>query len=72
MNADHVAECIAVSMKAMKLIFLTDVKGLLINKQLQSLLSLKQATAFLSHQDVQGGMVPKLTCAIDAIKNGVE
>ena len=72
MNADHVAECIAVSMKALKLIFLTDVKGLIIDDMLQDELEIEKAQKFLDHSDVKGGMLPKLTCAIDAIKEGVD
>ncbi|MDC0036657.1 acetylglutamate kinase [bacterium] len=72
MNADHVAESIAVSLNAQKLIFLTDVKGLLINKQLQQQLTLEKAQELYSHDDVKGGMLPKLRCACDAIREGVD
>ena len=71
MNADHVAESIATALKALKLIFLTDVKGLLINKELQQELALEEAKKLLTHPDVKGGMLPKLTCAIRAIENEV-
>jgi len=71
MNADHVAEAIASSLKAKKLVFLTDVKGLVIENKLQGELSQKQAESFLKHPDVKGGMLPKLTCAINAMKKGV-
>lgn len=72
MNADHVAESIAIALSASKLIYLTDVQGLKINDSLQSQLQLIQAKEFLSHKDVQGGMLPKLTCATRAIEEGVE
>jgi acetylglutamate kinase len=71
MNADHVAEAIASSLKAKKLVFLTDVKGLVIENKLQGELTQKQAESFLKHPDVKGGMLPKLTCAINAMKKGV-
>ena len=71
MNADHVAESIATALKALKLIFLTDVKGLLIHKELQQELALEEAKKLLTHPDVKGGMLPKLTCAIRAIENEV-
>ncbi|MAH81269.1 MAG: acetylglutamate kinase [Rickettsiales bacterium] len=71
MNADHVAECIASALNASKLIYLTDVDGLVIDNKLRSKLTLKQAETLLSHKDVIGGMLPKLTCASSAIKNGV-
>ncbi len=72
MNADHVAESIAVSLNAQKLVFLTDVKGLLINKQLQQQLTLEKAQELYAHDDVKGGMLPKLKCACDAIREGVD
>ncbi|MBA94395.1 MAG: acetylglutamate kinase [Rickettsiales bacterium] len=72
MNADHVAEAIASSLEAQKLVFLTDVKGLVIEKKLQVQISSKQAKTLLTHPDVKGGMLPKLTCAMNAIKHGVK
>ena len=72
MNADHVAECIAAALNASKLIYLTDVDGLVIEDSLRSKLTLNQAEDFLKHKDVVGGMLPKLTCATSAIKSGVK
>lgn len=71
MNADHVAECIATALGAQKLIYLTDVQGLKINSELVTRLSLSQGKEYLKHPDVQGGMLPKLTCSVSAIENGV-
>ncbi len=71
MNADHVAQRIAEALKSLKLVYLTDVQGLKIEGELQSRLSLEAAKNFLSHPDVQGGMLPKLTCSATAIENGV-
>lgn len=72
MNADHVAECIASALTASKLIYLTDVNGLMIDDILQARLSLADAVSYLSHEDVVGGMLPKLTCATNAINDGVK
>ncbi len=72
MNADHVAQAVATAFNAMKLIYLTDVQGLQINGELQSLLSIDEAIQLLTHEDVKEGMLPKLTCACDAIKSGVD
>lgn len=71
MNADHVAESIASSLNALKLIFLTDVRGLLIDNKLQQQLSLAMAKKLIKHPDVKGGMLPKLSCAIRAIEKNV-
>lgn len=72
MNADHVAEAMAVALSATKLVYLTDVDGLMIDHVLQSELNLESAQHLVTHRDVVGGMLPKLTCAIRAIKEGVE
>lgn len=72
MNADHVAEELAVALGALKLIFLTDVHGLKIEGKLQRKLTLKKAEKLLSHPDVKGGMLPKLECSIDAVKGNVQ
>jgi acetylglutamate kinase len=72
MNADHVAQSIAGALNATKLIYLTDVQGVLKDKKLVNRMDLKEATKLLKHKDIQGGMLPKLTCSINAIKEGVE
>ncbi|NDC83528.1 acetylglutamate kinase [bacterium] len=71
LNADHVAEAIARGTAALKLIYLTDVDGLLINQKLVHRLTLDAAEALLSHPDVQGGMKPKLASAISTVRGGV-
>jgi len=71
MNADHVAECMAVSLDALKLFFLTDVEGLMIDQVCRKRLSYSEAVALCTHRDVQGGMLPKLSCATQALAAGV-
>jgi len=71
MNADHVAAGIAKALEAHKLIFLTDVEGVLHNGELISSLSLKEAQELMKHPDIKGGMIPKLACSMDAIADGV-
>ncbi len=71
MNADHVAEGLAIAMNALKLIYLTDVPGVLIEGQLRNLISLDEAQALMEHPDIKGGMLPKLACSISAVENNV-
>lgn len=71
LNADYVANGIASALKALKLIYLTDVDGLMINKQLLQIIDKNEAEKLLSHPEVQGGMLPKLECALKALKQGV-
>ncbi len=72
-NADLVASKIAISLKAKKLILLTDVPGVL-NEQgkLVSSIGAKDGKKLLDSNLVKGGMLPKLRGAIDALENGVE
>ena len=72
LNADHAASAVAVSMNALKLIYMTDVEGILRNGELISSLTLSEAETLLSHPDIKGGMLPKLDCSIDAVKGGVQ
>jgi len=71
-NADLVAGAIAQAIGAAKLILLTDVAGVLNeNKELQSTLSEKQVADWLKRGIINGGMIPKVNCCMEAIAHGV-
>jgi acetylglutamate kinase len=70
-NADSAAAEIAVAIKAEKLIFLTDVAGILVNGELVSEMSASELRAKLENGTVHGGMVPKAKSALRAIAGGV-
>ena len=72
LNADNVASYIAQSIVAKKLIYLTDVDGLIIEDTLKKRISVSEAKDLLKHEDVSGGMLPKLSFAIKAIEGGVQ
>jgi len=73
LNADHVAGRIAEALGAEKLILLTDVDGVMDgDKRLLSSLSVAEAEELINEETIQGGMIPKVRCVIDAVKNGVE
>lgn len=71
-NADLVAGRIAEVLKAEKLMLLTNVAGLM-DKQGQVLtgLSTTQVDALIADGTIHGGMLPKIACALDAVKGGV-
>jgi acetylglutamate kinase len=75
-NADAVAYAIASELKASKLIFLTDVKGVYkdINdeKSIISSLTDKSIKKYISEGIISGGMLPKLEMAIDTLEKGVK
>jgi acetylglutamate kinase len=74
-NADDAAVAIAVALKAEKLLFLTDVPGILRSKDDPDsrISSLTSAAAYelIRNKTVAGGMVPKVRCAAEAADNGV-
>jgi len=71
-NADLVAGKIAEVLNAEKLMLLTNVAGLQ-DKQGQVLtgLSTRQVDKLIADGTIYGGMLPKISCALDAVKSGV-
>lgn len=74
-NADDVSAAIAISMKAAKLVLLTDVKGIMRQKSdessLISTLSMKDAETLMARKIIQSGMIPKVKSCIRALDAGV-
>jgi len=72
-NADLAACHIAKALKAEKVIFLSDIAGVLdANKELISTLTPKSIRALEKEGVISGGMIPKLEACVDCVKNGVE
>jgi acetylglutamate kinase len=72
-NADTFAGAIAGALHATRLLFLTDVEGVLDkNKELIKELTVSQAKALIKDGTISGGMIPKVETCIEAIKAGVQ
>jgi acetylglutamate kinase len=72
-NADTFAGALAGRLGAARLLFLTDVPGVLDRKgTLIKELTVKKARALIADGTISGGMIPKVETCIDAIKQGVE
>lgn len=72
-NADTFAGAIAGAVQAKRLLFLTDVPGVLDNNgQLIDELSVAQARGMIADGTISGGMIPKVETCIAAIDRGVE
>ncbi len=72
-NADTFAGAIAGALGAKRLLFLTDVPGVLDkNKQLIKELSVDKARGLIADGTITGGMIPKVETCIYAIEQGVE
>lgn len=74
-NADIAAAQIAAAMGAEKLVLMTDVRGLLRDREDEdSLISVVQVSevAHLKRQGIiSGGMIPKIDCCVEAVRRGV-
>jgi len=72
-NADLVAGKIAEALTAGRLVFLTDVDGVLDGSgELISSIAAEDIHKMVEAKTVSGGMIPKIECALEALKNGVE
>jgi len=71
-NADLVAGAVAGAMRATKLVFLSDVPGVLVDGQLRDSLTASVARRVLDERDASGGMRPKLEAALAALDAGVD
>jgi acetylglutamate kinase len=72
-NADLVAGRIGAAIKAEKLILLTDVSGVKDREgTLLSSIDLDQVPALIDNGTITGGMIPKVTCCVDALRGGVK
>ena len=71
-NADLVAGKIAQVMQAEKLMLLTNVAGLMdADGEVLTGLSTSRVDELITDGTVYGGMLPKISCALDAVKSGV-
>ncbi len=74
-NADTAAAYIAGALRAERLISMTDIAGILMDKDdpssLISCLDIKEAVKLFEQGIISGGMIPKVECCIDAIHRGV-
>ena len=75
-NADTVAARIAGELKAKCLISMTDIRGILRDKNDESSLipvvHVSEAPQLMREGIISGGMIPKIDCCVEAIRRGVE
>lgn len=74
-NADDVAAAVARSIKARKLVFLSDIPGLLKNPDepasIISTLKMSQVEGLIRKKIIDGGMLPKIRGGVSALQAGV-
>lgn len=72
-NADLAAGKIASAIKAKKLILLTDVEGIKDDRgRLVPTLDVSKAQRMIDDGSISGGMIPKVRCCMEALKEGVK
>ena len=71
-NADLVAGKVAEFLQAEKLMLLTNIKGVLgRDGEVVTGLTPKKVDALIEDGTISGGMIPKIQCALDAVRGGV-
>lgn len=74
-NGDTAAGKIAQAMNADRLIMMTDIMGVMHDPSdpgtLVSELDIEDAEKMMENGEIYGGMIPKIKCCIDAVRNGV-
>jgi acetylglutamate kinase len=70
-NADEAAAALAVGLEAERILFVTDVPGVLVDGDLVAALPVDDADRMLGAGAFEGGIVPKLNAAVRAARRGV-
>ena len=70
-NADHAAAAIAAKIEAIKLIFVSNVPGVLVAGRVARAITANQAEAWIREGIITDGMIPKVRSAVDALRRGV-
>lgn len=71
-NADLAAGAIASALKAEKLVYLSDIEGIVINKKRISTLTETEAGPLIEQGAIFGGMIPKVQSAFKTLNDGVK
>ena len=75
-NADTAAASIAAALHAENVILMTDIRGLLKDKDDESTLipevSVSEVPYLISQGIISGGMIPKIECCVEAVRRGVK
>lgn len=74
-NADTAAASLAAALHAEKLLLMTDISGLIMDKEDESTLihdvQVSEIPSLKSQGVISGGMIPKIDCCVEAVRRGV-
>ncbi|MCZ7589426.1 MAG: hypothetical protein M5U27_11370 [Gaiella sp.] len=71
-NADEAAAALAIGLRATRILFVTDVPGVVLDGEVAAVLPADDAEAGLADGRFEGGIVPKLMAAVRAARGGVK
>ena len=71
-NADEMAAALAIGIGADRILFVTDVPGLLLDGSIVQQIDVDDADALLAGGELEGGILPKLRAAVTAARLGVD
>lgn len=69
-NADQVAAAVAAAIQASRLVFVSNVPGVLLDGAVAPRLTIDQVEAHIAGGQIFGGMIPKVRAAIEAVQAG--
>lgn len=70
-NADHVAGALAASIGASRIVFLTNVRGVMLDGRILATLDAARTRELVEQGEIHGGMIPKVETALQALTTGV-
>lgn len=70
-NGDTVASKIALAIEAESLLLVTDTPGIKIDGEVQQTVTTKAINDWIESADIYGGMIPKVTAALDCLAEGI-
>ncbi len=70
-NADDAAVALAIGLDAERVVFASDVPGVLVDGEVVERLDVATAGRMLQAGELEGGIVPKLLAAVQAVRRGV-
>lgn len=70
-NADPVTGAVAQAIQAKKVIFISNVEGVLVDDEMQPTLTQNEVETLIANGTIYGGMIPKVATALDLLKAGI-
>ena len=71
-NADEAALAVGTAFKAKKILFISDIPGILNGMEQYKTLNENLINDLIDKKIINGGMIPKVKSSLEALKNGVE